>query len=171
MKALHAEAHPGSWRECRGDVHLAFHEKTSESSSSVLPQVLSKIPVLIFAGDQDLICNYIGLENMIRALTWNGATGLGVSRLLLEAERVLIISTWQTVQTQSWSVNAAPAGTWVTSRNLTYVKVSTPDNCNLYLLTRYTTDLQCFSYGTMGRPSCHTRHDASLYGHELLGSC
>jgi carboxypeptidase D len=40
--------------------------------------VLSKIPVLIFAGDQDLICNYIGLENMIKALTWNGVTGLGV---------------------------------------------------------------------------------------------
>ena len=29
-------------------------------------------------GDQDLICNYIGIENMIKALTWNGQTGLGV---------------------------------------------------------------------------------------------
>ncbi|KAF8914278.1 alpha/beta-hydrolase [Gymnopilus junonius] len=105
VKALHAEAHPGSWRECRTDVHLAFHETTSESSSSVLPRVLSKIPVLIFAGDQDLICNYIGLENMIRSLTWNGGTGLG------------------TVQTQSWAVNSVPAGTWVASRNLTYVKI------------------------------------------------
>ncbi|KDR84091.1 hypothetical protein GALMADRAFT_236745 [Galerina marginata CBS 339.88] len=103
--ALHATAHPGNWRECRSDVHLAFHEKTSESASSVLPRVLAKIPVLIFAGDQDLICNYVGLENMIRALTWNGATGLG------------------TVQTQSWNVNSLPAGTWVTSRNLTYAKI------------------------------------------------
>lgn len=33
---------------------------------------------MIFAGDQDLICNYIGLENMIKGLTWNGETGLGV---------------------------------------------------------------------------------------------
>lgn len=34
--------------------------------------------MLVFAGDQDLICNYLGLENMIKNLTWNGATGLGV---------------------------------------------------------------------------------------------
>lgn len=32
----------------------------------------------MFVGDQDLICNYIGIENMIKALTWNGQTGLGV---------------------------------------------------------------------------------------------
>jgi carboxypeptidase D len=40
--------------------------------------VLSKIPTLLFVGDQDLICNYIGIENMIKALSWNGETGLGV---------------------------------------------------------------------------------------------
>ena len=48
------------------------------ASVAVLPRVLSKIRVLVFAGDQDLICNYLGLENMIKNLTWNGATGLGV---------------------------------------------------------------------------------------------
>ncbi|KAH9482330.1 Cell death protease [Psilocybe cubensis] len=105
VAALHATAHPGSWRECRPDVHRAFRESSEESSISILPRVLSKIPVLIFAGDQDLICNYIGLENMMNSLTWNGATGLG------------------TVQTQSWTVNSVPAGTWVSSRNLTYVKI------------------------------------------------
>jgi len=61
--------------------------------------------MLIFAGDQDLICNYVGLESMIQALTWNGATGLGE------------------VETQTWSVDGRPAGTWVASRNLTYVKI------------------------------------------------
>ncbi|KAG6850190.1 hypothetical protein H0H93_016618 [Arthromyces matolae] len=105
VQALHATAHPGSWIECRGGVHQAFHEKSENASITVIPQVLSKIPVLIFAGDQDLICNYVGLEAMIKDMTWNGATGLG------------------TVQTQSWSVNATPAGTWVTSRNLTYAKI------------------------------------------------
>jgi carboxypeptidase D len=45
---------------------------------TVLPKVLEKIPVLIYAGDQDLICNYVGLEAMIKELSWNGATGLGV---------------------------------------------------------------------------------------------
>ena len=31
----------------------------------------------------------------------------------------------QKVQTQDWTVDSRPAGTWVTSRNLTYVKVCT----------------------------------------------
>ncbi|KAF8806260.1 pheromone-processing carboxypeptidase KEX1 [Phlegmacium glaucopus] len=105
VAALHATAHPGSWVECRPTVHRAFHETELESSIAVLPRVLSKVQALIFVGDQDLICNYIGMENMIKALTWNGQTGLG------------------TVQTQSWNVNATPAGTWVTSRNLTYAKI------------------------------------------------
>ena len=78
VRALHATAHPGSWVECRSSVHQAFHEKDLESSISVLPRVLSKIPTLLFVGDQDLICNYIGIENMIKALSWNGETGLGV---------------------------------------------------------------------------------------------
>ena len=77
----------------------------SESSIALIPGILEKIPILLFAGDQDLICNYVGIEALISALTWNGGTGLG------------------TVQTQSWTVGGTPAGTWVTSRGLTYVKV------------------------------------------------
>lgn len=30
---------------------------------------------------------------------------------------------WQEVETQTWTVGDTPAGTWVSSRNLTYVKV------------------------------------------------
>jgi len=48
-----------------------------------MPRVLERIPVLIFAGDQDLICNYVGLESMIKSMTWNGETGLGVCFCLI----------------------------------------------------------------------------------------
>ncbi|KAF9061074.1 alpha/beta-hydrolase [Rhodocollybia butyracea] len=105
VRALHADAHSESWVECRGRIHSELHESESNSSITVLPRVLEKIPVLLFAGDQDLICNYVGMEAMIKELTWNGAKGLG------------------TVQTQSWTVNGLPAGTWVSSRNLTYTKI------------------------------------------------
>jgi carboxypeptidase D len=47
----------------------------------------------------------MGIESMIQAMTWNGGTGLG------------------TVKTQVWTVEGSPAGTWVSSRNLTYVKL------------------------------------------------
>ena len=33
---------------------------------------------MLFAGDQDLICNYVGLEDMMQTMTWNGEKGLGV---------------------------------------------------------------------------------------------
>ncbi|KXN89504.1 Pheromone-processing carboxypeptidase KEX1 [Leucoagaricus sp. SymC.cos] len=121
--AFHASARPGSWVECRGDVHRAFHEAKMNSSFTILPRVLEKISVLIFAGDQDLICNYVGLEAMIKDLTWNGGTGLG------------------TVQTQSWTVNAAPAGTWVESRNLTYVKIFNASHMAPYDVPHVTHDM------------------------------
>ncbi|KAF9006754.1 pheromone-processing carboxypeptidase KEX1 [Cyathus striatus] len=118
VRALHADAHPGSWTECRGDVHRAFEETKLNSSFNVLPKVLEKIEVLIFAGDQDLICNYVGLENMIKGLNWNGATGLG-----------------------SWSVNGAPAGTWVSSRNLTYTKIFNASHMAPYDVPHVTHDM------------------------------
>ena len=78
VNALHASAHTEAWTECRGPLHAAFREHTEIASVTVIPKVLAKIPVLIYAGDQDLICNYVGLEAMIKEMTWNGATGLGV---------------------------------------------------------------------------------------------
>lgn len=48
------------------------------SAHLILPRVLERIPVMLFAGDQDLICNYVGIESLIQAMTWNGGTGLGV---------------------------------------------------------------------------------------------
>jgi carboxypeptidase D len=103
--ALHAEGKSTGWVECDSSVQIAMTNQDSQSSVTLLPKILEKIPVMLYAGDQDFICNYVGIEALISALTWNGGTGLGK------------------VQTQSWTVDGTPAGTWVTSRDLTYVKV------------------------------------------------
>ncbi|KAM5534812.1 hypothetical protein V8D89_011528 [Ganoderma adspersum] len=105
VSAIHADRIPGKWVECRSRVHTEFSVRTSNSSVTVLPRVLEKIPVMLFVGDQDLICNYVGVESMIQAMHWNGETGLGK------------------VETLSWMVGGKAAGTWVTSRNLTYTKI------------------------------------------------
>jgi len=105
VHALHAQAKSEAWVECQSRMHGELKQKAAPSSITVLPRVLAKIPVLLFAGDQDLICNYVGQESLIKALTWNGGTGLGE------------------VETQTWAVDDTPAGTWVNSRNLTYVKI------------------------------------------------
>ncbi|KAI6152409.1 alpha beta-hydrolase [Pisolithus tinctorius] len=104
-----------SWRKPsdRQDVVRAFHAtagrqfnaKLSTSAITLLPGLLERIPVLLFAGDQDFICNYMGIESMIKSMTWNGEKGLGK------------------VQTKLWTVDEQPAGTWVSSRNLTYAKI------------------------------------------------
>jgi carboxypeptidase D len=57
---------------------MHFKDRAFNSSITVLPKILAKIPLLIFAGDQDFICNYVGLESMIQAMSWNGGNGLGV---------------------------------------------------------------------------------------------
>ncbi|KAI0960156.1 hypothetical protein AcW1_004754 [Taiwanofungus camphoratus] len=123
VSALHATSAPQTWTECRGIIHVAFNAKNSSSSITIIPKVLERIPVMLFAGDQDLICNYMGIESMIQAMTWNGATGLG------------------TVQTQSWTVDGSPAGTWVTSRNLTYVKIFNASHMAGYDVPHVTHDM------------------------------
>jgi len=103
--ALHAQAKSEAWVECQPRIQSQIRRINAPSSVMVLPRLLERIPVLLFAGDQDLICNYLGQESLIQSLTWNGGTGLGE------------------VETQTWSVDDNPAGTWVSSRNLTYVKI------------------------------------------------
>ncbi|KAG5463501.1 MAG: Alpha/Beta hydrolase protein, partial [Olpidium bornovanus] len=78
---------------------------------NLFPEILAEIPVLLFAGDQDLICNYEGIEQMISRISWNGGTGFA------NEDRELL-----------WKVGPAggtaePAGTYRTARNLTYVKI------------------------------------------------
>ncbi|KAF8528838.1 KEX1 protein [Hysterangium stoloniferum] len=105
VSALHASAKSESWQECNGRVHQELRNDKSPSSIGLFPKLLQQIKILLFVGDQDLMCNYFGVEMMINALEWNGQTGLGDAK------------------TQGWSVNGSDAGTWVESRNLTYVKI------------------------------------------------
>lgn len=79
VRAIHATSAMEEWTECRGKIHTNFATAHSNASITVLPRVLARIPVMLFAGDQDLICNYMGIERLIQTMEWNGATGLGVS--------------------------------------------------------------------------------------------
>ena len=79
--------------------------------------------MLLFAGDQDYICNYVGQEDTIEALEWGGARGLGVSECdcLRRLKESLILS--KDAERLDYTVNGEPAGVWTSARNLTYVKV------------------------------------------------
>ncbi|KDE04968.1 hypothetical protein, variant [Microbotryum lychnidis-dioicae p1A1 Lamole] len=105
-KAFHASRHDGGWTECNGGVGSNFWASESVPAVQLLPKLLDEIPVLLFAGDQDLICNHLGIERLIEGLTWKGETGFG------------------TEKAKDWSVNGKPAGQWTTARGLTYVKIT-----------------------------------------------
>lgn len=78
--ALHATRHEAGWVECDGKVSYELHNWRSTASVSLLPGIVEAgVPIIMFAGAEDLICNYKGIERMLENLEWNGQTGMGVS--------------------------------------------------------------------------------------------
>ncbi|CCX04846.1 pheromone-processing carboxypeptidase KEX1 [Pyronema domesticum] len=96
------------WQECSGAVSSSFKAYKSAPSVTLLPHILETIPVVLFSGDQDLICNHIGTEDLINNLSWNGGKGFE-------------LSAGQWAPREEWSFEGQPAGIYQTARNLTYV--------------------------------------------------
>ena len=108
-KALHVDdtQKPQAWVECNTAVGHALQEHAAQMDASValLPGLLeAHVPVLLFAGDQDVICNAIGLQRTVDALAWGGQRGLASAP-------------------RDWRINGELVGTWQSDRNLTWVKV------------------------------------------------
>ncbi|QRV72368.1 Serine carboxypeptidase [Ceratobasidium sp. AG-Ba] len=107
ISSMHATGKAEAWTECVGTVSQSFYTKTSPPSVTLLPGLLERgVKVMLFSGDQDFICNYMGTEKLISDLKWSGNTGMGNATTL------------------GWKVNGTDAGWWQESRNLTYVKVA-----------------------------------------------
>ncbi|KAG9675675.1 pheromone-processing carboxypeptidase KEX1, partial [Aureobasidium melanogenum] len=107
--ALHIN--PGKtsgWTECNGQVGQAFRARNSKPSYEILPALLEQVPVLLFSGDKDLICNHIGTEELINRMEWNGGKGFETSPGVWAPRR-------------DWTFEDEPAGIWQEARNLTYV--------------------------------------------------
>lgn len=66
---------PGlTYEMCNGTVHLAF-DKTGDWMKPLqraVPETLTKIPVLVYAGDADYMCNWLGNRAWTEALEWPG---------------------------------------------------------------------------------------------------
>lgn len=54
--AFHATRKQGPWLECNGQVGAQFFTRTSAPAVRLLPKLLEQIPILMFAGAEDLIC-------------------------------------------------------------------------------------------------------------------
>lgn len=109
IAALHVnKAKQTGWTECGGSVGDNFRAEKSKASITILPRLLERVPTLLFSGDQDLICNHLGTEEMIHNMEWNGAKGFELSP-----------GTW--APRRDWTFEGEPAGFYQEARNLTYV--------------------------------------------------
>ncbi|WVQ96226.1 hypothetical protein IAU59_003330 [Kwoniella sp. CBS 9459] len=106
IAALHASAKETAWVECSGKVSSELHLKNTPASVALLPGILEKgVPVLMFAGSEDLICNYKGIERIVNNLSWDGETGIGNATVA------------------EWYLNNTQVGTWQTGRGMSFAKV------------------------------------------------
>lgn len=97
------------WVECNGQVGAAFSARNSRPSVELLPGILEQLPIVLFSGDKDLICNHMGTEDTINNLSWNGGKGFELSPGVWAPRR-------------DWTVEGEAAGIWQSARNLTYVQ-------------------------------------------------
>jgi carboxypeptidase D len=97
------------WVECSGAVAGKYHARNSKPSVQLLPGVLEAgIPVVLFSGAKDLICNHIGTEDLIHNMKWSGGTGFELSP-----------GVW--APRHAWTFEGESAGIYQEARNLTYV--------------------------------------------------
>jgi cathepsin A (carboxypeptidase C) len=74
-QALHVdEKHSHSWTSCNFGINMKFHTDWMKDFSGYVADILNDgIPALIYAGDVDFICNYMGNKAWTEALKWDGA--------------------------------------------------------------------------------------------------
>ncbi|KAL4905694.1 pheromone-processing carboxypeptidase kex1 [Aspergillus multicolor] len=117
------------WDECDGNVGFAFRPQKSKPSVKLLPSLLeSGIEILLFSGDQDLICNHMGTEQLINSMKWAGGTGFETSP-----------GVW--APRHDWTFENEPAGYYQHARNLTYVLFYNASHMVPFDLPRRTRDM------------------------------
>ena len=107
--ALHIK--PGKqsgWTECNGVVGSAMSNRNSPPSIKLLPDLLKEVPITLFSGAEDLICNHLGTEAFLANMEWNGGKGFEVTP-----------GNW--APRRDWTFEGEAAGIWQEARNLTYV--------------------------------------------------
>lgn len=113
VDALHLDPeHVPNWHECDDSVSRNLKNPNSRPSANLLPALLeSGLQVILFNGDQDIICNNMGVESLISELSWGGEKGFS-----------------DQVQYYDWvyqpdGADGTPAGFVKYDRNLTFISV------------------------------------------------
>ncbi|CAN3371952.1 hypothetical protein DIURU_002536 [Diutina rugosa] len=75
IEALHVtDAH--DWKECKGgQLSRQLNTRNSKPAVHLLPEIAKEIPLVLFNGNLDIICNYLGQESFLNKLTWDNQRG------------------------------------------------------------------------------------------------
>jgi cathepsin A (carboxypeptidase C) len=105
-KALGADIE--EYSGCNFDVNRNFltHGDWMKPYYKAVVDILEKdLPVLIYAGDKDFICNWLGNENWVRNLEWSGQKGIADAKV------------------HPWIVDGEKAGTKFNYEKFTFLRV------------------------------------------------
>mmetsp|Transcript_4680 Transcript_4680/g.12062 ORF Transcript_4680/g.12062 Transcript_4680/m.12062 type:complete len:501 (+) Transcript_4680:335-1837(+) len=95
-----------SWEECDMSVHSDMMGDWMKDYATLLPPMLeSGVRGLIYAGDQDFICNWMGNARWVDALEWSGA------------------AEYNKTQPKQFAIDGEPAWESRTANTLTFMKV------------------------------------------------
>lgn len=109
IAALHVNKDKqAGWTECVGAVGSQFSLAKSKPTITMLPSLLEQVPIILFSGEKDIICNHLGTEEMIHNMEWNNGKGFELSP-----------GTW--APRRDWTFEGEPAGIYQEARNLTYI--------------------------------------------------
>jgi len=95
-----------TWEACSDDVNSQFGVDRLQSFSFDVPLILKAgVRVVVYSGDLDLICNWMGGYEWVTAMSWSGQTAF------VNAPQV------------TWHVSGNSAGMAQTAQGLTFVRV------------------------------------------------
>ncbi|CAI6089311.1 hypothetical protein V2G26_005892 [Clonostachys chloroleuca] len=106
MEALGVEVE--GYTQCSNEVYSLFEQSGDWMMPIYLriPDIVAKIPVLIYAGDADFICNWLGNFAWVKGLDWTGKEAFNSAK----------------VETLS-AANGSQYGEITTAQNLAFIKV------------------------------------------------
>ncbi|CAF4081134.1 unnamed protein product [Adineta steineri] len=108
MSSIHINDKKVRWTYCSDSVTDMFKAYNSKPSITLLPDLLKQIPIILYSGEYDLICNHWATEAMIDSMTWNNGTGFDFGNGTSSPKH-------------PWIVDGESAGLIQSARNLTYI--------------------------------------------------
>ncbi|KAI5969098.1 KEX1 [Candida margitis] len=124
--------HPVNFTECNTKVQETFTATNSPPAKVLLPGIVSQIPIIVYNGDLDIICNSNGVLSYLSNLTWNGATGFDDAN-----------------NRTDWIVEDKKAGWVLQDRDLTFINIFNASHLVPYsrpLVSRYLFDFATDEY-------------------------